>query len=166
MSVPSILEVSPRPLLQAAQPGGSAAYSPPATAATATSASCLSGAVQDLTATAPYATFSGLASGKAYRAAAWPDYDSATVFGAAASKTIAGSSFDNPASATIVYGSALTLSTKLKVARRTPALPTRLTLRKWQEFETDLRVIAVRQPGQPRSHMIDMPCAVRDPTGL
>lgn len=94
----------------------------PATAATATPASCVSGAVQDLAATAPNATFSGLASGKAYRATAWPDYDSATVFGAAVSRTIAGSSFDNPASATIVYGSALTLSTKLKVAGTTTAL--------------------------------------------
>ncbi len=94
----------------------------PATAATATPTSCVSGTVQDLAATAPYATFSGLASGKAYRATTWPDYDSATVFGAAASRTIAGSSFDNPASTKITYGSSLTLSTKLNVAGTTTAL--------------------------------------------
>jgi hypothetical protein len=94
----------------------------PAAAATATPASCVSGAVQDLAATAPSAKFSGLASGTAYRATAWPSYDSATVFGAAASRTIAGSSFNNPASTTIAYGSAVTLSTKLKVAGTTTAL--------------------------------------------
>jgi hypothetical protein len=44
------------------------------------------------------------------------------VFGAAASRTIAGSSFNNPASTTIAYGSAVTLSTKLKVAGTTTAL--------------------------------------------
>src|SRR5262245_37360269 len=49
-------------------------------------------------------------------------------------------------------------------ARRTPALPTRLTLRKCHEFETDLGVVAVRQRGKPWSHMIDMSCAVRSYT--
>src|SRR5262249_18365719 len=47
------------------------------------------------------------------------------------------------------------------VARRTPARPVRLTLRKCHGFETDLGVVAVRQPGKPRSHMIDMSYAVR-----
>jgi hypothetical protein len=41
-----------------------------------------------------------------------------------------------------------------------PASPPPPPHRKCQEFETDLG-IAVRQPGKPRSHMIDMSCAVR-----
>src|SRR5262245_46203041 len=42
----------------------------------------------------------------------------------------------------------------------------RLTLRKCHESETDLGVTAVRQPGKPRSHMIDMSRAVRPYKGL
>ena len=43
-------------------------------------------------------------------------------------------------------------------AAQLAALPKR---RKCHEFETDLGVIAVRQPRTPRSHVIDMSCAVR-----
>jgi hypothetical protein len=46
-------------------------------------------------------------------------------------------------------------------ARPPPGPATRPEPRKCREFETDLGVIAVRQAGRPRSHMIDMSCAVR-----
>jgi hypothetical protein len=55
----------------------------------------------------------------------------------------------------------LRIADSARLAFVRPALPARLTLRKCHESETDLGVIAVRQPRKPRSHMINMSCAMR-----